>query len=262
MPNGSLNSFLFAGSQKLLEWKTRFEIALGTARALVYLHEECRDQIIHSDIKPENILLDSDFTAKIADFGLAKLVGRDFSRVLTSMRGTQGYIAPEWLAGLAITSKADVYSFGMMVLEIISGRRNVDMSVKEQTKQYFPSWAATQIQNGDMMSILDERIAEHVDVEEVRRATLASLVCIAKDENERPSMAQVLLILHGKMDADTQLKCLAPLGWVPFRLCLIWVGNKLLFSPGDYFYRRYNVVKWIGLQEICLEHRVDSVEII
>ncbi|GLJ37589.1 hypothetical protein SUGI_0763780 [Cryptomeria japonica] len=204
MPNGSLNSFLFAGSQKLLDWKTRFEIALGTARALVYLHEECRDQIIHSDIKPENILLDSDFNPKVADFGLAKLVGRDFSRVLTSMRGTRGYIAPEWIDGLAITSKADVYSFGMMLLEMISGRRNVDMSVKEHTKQYFPIWAATQILNGNMMSIVDERIAIHADVEEVRRATLASLVCILKDENERPSMAQVILMLQGKMNPDTQ----------------------------------------------------------
>ncbi|GLJ37610.1 hypothetical protein SUGI_0764000 [Cryptomeria japonica] len=204
MPNGSLNSLLFAGSQRLLDWKTRFEIALGIARGLVYLHEECRDQIIHSDIKPENILLDSDFSVKVVDFGFAKLVGRDFSRVLTSMRGTRGYIAPDWIDGLATTFKADVYSFGMMVLEIISGRRNVDMSVKEQTKQYFPSWAAAQLQKGNLMSIVDERIAEHADVEDVRRATLASLVCIAQDENERPSMAQVLRMLQGKMEADTQ----------------------------------------------------------
>ncbi|GLJ37602.1 hypothetical protein SUGI_0763910 [Cryptomeria japonica] len=92
----------------------------------------------------------------------------------------------------------------MMVLEIISGRRNVDMSVKEQTKQYFPSWVAAQLQKGNLMGIVDERIAEHADVEEVRRAMLASLVCIAQDENERPSMGQVLRMLQGKMEADTQ----------------------------------------------------------
>ncbi|GLJ37594.1 hypothetical protein SUGI_0763830 [Cryptomeria japonica] len=87
---------------------------------------------------------------------------------------------------------------------MISGRRNVDMSVKEHTKQYFPIWAATQILNGNMMSVVDERIAIHADVEEVRRDTLASLVCILKDENERPSMAQVILMLQGKMNPDTQ----------------------------------------------------------
>eukprot|EP01018_Ginkgo_biloba_P011460 Gb_02501 [translate_table: standard] len=126
MPNGSLNSFLFGkgnSEHEVLDWKTRFGIALGTARGIVYLHEKCRDCIIHCDIKPENILLDANFCPKVADFGLAKLVGREFSHVLTTMRGTRGYLAPEWLSGLPITAKADVYSFGMTLLEIIAGRR-------------------------------------------------------------------------------------------------------------------------------------------
>ncbi|XP_057822534.2 G-type lectin S-receptor-like serine/threonine-protein kinase At2g19130 [Cryptomeria japonica] len=111
MPNGSLNSFLFSqleDAENVLDWKTRFEIAVGTARGLVYLHEEWRDRIIHCDIKPENILLDGDFSPKVGDFGLAKLVGRDFSRILTTTRGTRGYLAPEWISGLPITPKADV----------------------------------------------------------------------------------------------------------------------------------------------------------
>ncbi|XWS39529.1 hypothetical protein CRYUN_Cryun18bG0063400 [Craigia yunnanensis] len=101
------------------------------ARGLAYLHENCRDSIIHCDIKPENILLDVDFCPKLADFSLAKLLGREFSRVLTTMRGTMGYLAPEWISGVTVTPKADVYSFGMMLLEFVSGRRNFEQTNDE-----------------------------------------------------------------------------------------------------------------------------------
>ncbi|GLJ15637.1 hypothetical protein SUGI_0257240 [Cryptomeria japonica] len=121
MPKGSLNSILFTGSSKskreVVDWKTRFEIALGTARGLLYLHEECRDHIIHCDVKPENILLDGDLSPKLVDFGLAKLVGRDFSHVPTTTRGTRGYLAPEWISGLPITPKVDVYSFALLCIQ-------------------------------------------------------------------------------------------------------------------------------------------------
>ncbi|GLJ13986.1 hypothetical protein SUGI_0223600 [Cryptomeria japonica] len=205
MPNGSLNSFLFnrnSESQgKTLDWKSRFGIALGIARALHYLHEECRDRIIHGDIKPENILLDADYSPKLGDFGLAKLLGRDFSHVLTTTRGTRGYLAPEWISGLPITPKVDVYSFGMTLLEIISGRRNLDLSVQESSRYYFPAWAATEIQQGSMMNIVDKRIVNNACVEEVRRATLVSLLCIQNDENARPSMGQVVHMLEGITEA-------------------------------------------------------------
>ncbi|KAF3327817.1 G-type lectin S-receptor-like serine/threonine-protein kinase [Carex littledalei] len=92
---------------------------VGIARGLTYLHEECRDCIIHCDIKPGNILLDANFCPKVADFGMAKLLGRDFSRALTTMRGTIGYLGPEWICGRPITKKTDVYSFGMVLFEII-----------------------------------------------------------------------------------------------------------------------------------------------
>ncbi|GLJ51234.1 hypothetical protein SUGI_1089970 [Cryptomeria japonica] len=203
MPNGSLNSFLFHKEgevEKLLDWKTRFEIALGTARGLVYLHEECRDRIIHCDIKPENILLDGDFHPKIADFGLAKLVGRDFSRVLTTTRGTRGYLAPEWISGLPITPKVDVYSFGMTLLEIISGRRNLDLKV-EESRLYFPTWASCQIQRGNIIGVVDARIASEANIEEVRRAAMVGGLCIQDDENLRPSMGEVVKILEGTMEA-------------------------------------------------------------
>lgn len=159
MPNGSLDSHLFTEKDSdFLDWKTRYQIALGTARGLAYLHEKCRDCIIHCDIKPENILLDAEFCPKVSDFGLAKLVGREFSRVLTTMRGTRGYLAPEWISGVAITAKADVYSYGMMLYEFVSGRRNSQESEDGKVK-FFPSWAAKQIVEGsNLISLLDPRL--------------------------------------------------------------------------------------------------------
>jgi serine/threonine protein kinase len=125
MPNGPLSAYL-RREGPILNWDVRIRVAVGAAKGIAYLHEECRDCIIHCDIKPENILLDADFMAKVSDFGLAKLIGRDFSRVLATMRGTWGYVAPEWISGVEITTKADVYSYGMTLLELIGGRRNVE----------------------------------------------------------------------------------------------------------------------------------------
>ncbi|KAF3443171.1 hypothetical protein FNV43_RR12852 [Rhamnella rubrinervis] len=112
MSNGSLDSHLFHKKNlSFLKWETRYQITLGTIRGLLYPHEKCRDCIVRYDIKPDNILLDAEFCPKVADFGMAKLVGRDFSRVLTTMRGTRGYLAPEWISGAAIIAKADVYNY-------------------------------------------------------------------------------------------------------------------------------------------------------
>lgn len=136
MSNGSLDSHLFKQSSSVLSWQERYKIAIGIARGLSYLHEECRDCIIHCDIKPENVLLDENLFPKIADFGMAKLLGHDLSRVLTTIRGTIGYLAPEWYSGDAITEKADVYSFGMMLFEIVSGKRNTSNSTTEATHTF------------------------------------------------------------------------------------------------------------------------------
>lgn len=208
MPNGSLDSHLFisqAGEEKtVLGWKLRYQIALGTARGLAYLHDECRDCIIHCDIKPENILLDSQFGPKVADFGLAKLVGRDFSRVLTTMRGTRGYLAPEWISGVAITAKADVYSYGMMLFEIVSGRRNTEQSENGKVR-FFPSVAATVLtKDEDIRSLLDPRLeGESVDTEELTRACKVACWCIQDEESHRPAMSQVVQILEGVLEVNT-----------------------------------------------------------
>ncbi|KAF5741471.1 hypothetical protein HS088_TW10G00468 [Tripterygium wilfordii] len=203
MPNGSLDSHLFHEKNlKVLDWKTRYQIALGTARGLTYLHEKCRDCIIHCDIKPENILLDAEFCPKVADFGLAKLVGREFSKVLTTMRGTRGYLAPEWISGVAITAKADVYSYGMMILELVSGERNAREFEAGKVK-FFPTWAANQIiQGGDILSLLDRRLEKNADVEELTRVCKVACWCIHDDETCRPSMGKVVQILEGVVDVS------------------------------------------------------------
>ncbi|XP_023736953.1 G-type lectin S-receptor-like serine/threonine-protein kinase At2g19130 [Lactuca sativa] len=198
MPNGSLDAHLFK-DEKCLNWKTRFQIALGIARGLVYLHEKCRDCIIHCDIKPENILLDNDLCPKVADFGLAKLVGRDFSRVLTTMRGTRGYLAPEWLSGVAITMKADVYSYGMMVFELVSGVRN-----SEHSRKFFPMHAANVLIGGhdDVLGLLDPKLNGEANVEEVMKLCKVACWCIQDDEESRPAMSQVEQILEGVLDVN------------------------------------------------------------
>ncbi|KAL2328300.1 hypothetical protein Fmac_021727 [Flemingia macrophylla] len=201
MPNGSLDSKLFH-EDKLLDWKVRYQIALGTARGLTYLHEKCRDCIIHCDVKPENILLDADLVPKVADFGLAKLVGRDFSRVLTTMRGTRGYLAPEWISGVAITAKADVYSYGMMLFEFVSGRRNSEAS-EDGIVKFFPTFAANMVhQGGNVLNLLDPRLEGDADIEEVTRVIKVASWCVQDDEGHRPSMGQVVQILEGFLNVN------------------------------------------------------------
>ncbi|MQM14829.1 hypothetical protein Taro_047765 [Colocasia esculenta] len=200
MPHGSLDVHLFQNNSLVgtLSWKRRFQVMLGVARGLAYLHESCSEQIIHCDIKPENILLDAEFCAKVADFGLAKLFGRDFSRVLTTMRGTVGYLAPEWISGTAITTKADVYSYGMMAFEIISGRRNGEL-LGDGEFNFFPVQATAKVCEGDVLSIADGKL-EDIDMEELTRASRVACWCIQDHEIHRPSMGVVVKILEGSVD--------------------------------------------------------------
>ncbi|PSS05714.1 G-type lectin S-receptor-like serine/threonine-protein kinase [Actinidia chinensis var. chinensis] len=203
MSNGSLESHLFNKDSNVLDWKTRYNIAIGTARGLAYLHEKCRDCIIHCDVKPENILLDGEYNPKVADFGLAKLLGRDFSRVLTTIRGTRGYLAPEWISGEAITPKADVFSYGMVLFEIISGTRNRD-SVEDEMAKYFPYRVAAKINEGEeaLTTLLDTKLEGNADVEELARACKVACWCIQDEDKNRPSMGQVVQVLEGVIEVD------------------------------------------------------------
>ncbi|KAK1287082.1 G-type lectin S-receptor-like serine/threonine-protein kinase RLK1 [Acorus calamus] len=140
MSHGSLSRYLFEGGPKP-EWHQRQKIAFGIGRGITYLHEECRSQIIHCDIKPQNILLDDSLEARISDFGLAKLLNAGQTRTNTRIRGTKGYVAPEWFKKLAITAKVDVYSFGVMLLEIICCRKNVEMEMGNEEVAILTDWA-------------------------------------------------------------------------------------------------------------------------
>ncbi|RID49786.1 hypothetical protein BRARA_H00563 [Brassica rapa] len=201
MRNGSLDSFLFTtDSGKLLTWAYRFNIALGTAKGITYLHEECRDCIVHCDIKPENILVDDNYTAKVSDFGLAKLLNPKDNRHknMSSVRGTRGYLAPEWLANLPITSKSDVYSYGMVLLEIVSGKRNFDVSEKTNHKK-FSIWAYEEFEKGNTEAILDKRLGEDqtVDMEQVKRMVQTSFWCTQEQPLQRPTMGKVVQMIEG-----------------------------------------------------------------
>ena len=132
MSNESLDRWVFDKNPEiLLDWQHRKKIILDIARGLTYLHEDCRKKIVHLDIKPQSILLDENFNAKVSGFGLSKLVDCDQSQVMTIMRGTPGYMAPEWLNS-RITKKVDAYSFGVVLLEIFCGRKNFDRSQPEE----------------------------------------------------------------------------------------------------------------------------------
>ncbi|KAJ4809554.1 Serine/threonine-protein kinase [Rhynchospora pubera] len=203
MKNGSLDAYLF-GDGKHLPWPIRFNIAIGTARGVTYLHEECCDCIVHCDIKPENILLDDNFNAKVSDFGLARLISaKDHrNRTLTSVRGTRGYLAPEWLANLPITSKSDVYSYGMVLLELISGRRNFDVSEGTSRKK-FSLWAFEEFERGDIAKILDQRVVSvDLDMEQIERALKVCFWCIQEQPSMRPSMGKVVQMLEGIMQVE------------------------------------------------------------
>jgi serine/threonine protein kinase len=212
MLNGSLDGHLFKkrDSAAVLSWNTRYQITLGVARGLSYLHESCRECIIHCDVKPENILVDASFVPKVADFGLAAFVGRDFSRILTTFRGTAGYLAPEWLSGVAITPKIDVYGFGMVLMEVISGRRNSSHETSHNTSstsssydvEYFPVQAISKLHSGDVQSLVDPQLHGDFNLEEAERVCKVACWCIQDNEFDRPTMGEVVRVLEGLQEID------------------------------------------------------------
>lgn len=197
MANGSLDRWIFG--KFLMDWDTRYSIAIGTAKGLAYLHEDCDVKIVHCDIKPENVLLDDNFLAKVSDFGLAKLMTREESHVFTTLRGTRGYLAPEWITNYAISEKSDVYSYGMVLLEIISGRKNYSSSEISQ----FPAYAFKMMEEGKVQIIVDEKMKVDENDERVAVATRVALWCIQDDMNLRPSMTKVVRMLEGLCPVPT-----------------------------------------------------------
>ncbi|KAK9941300.1 hypothetical protein M0R45_017909 [Rubus argutus] len=200
LSNGTLASFLF-GDEKP-SWRQRMEIADGVAKGLLYLHEECSSQIIHCDIKPQNILLDDHYNARISDFGLAKLLMMDQSRTHTAIRGTKGYVAPEWFNSMAITAKVDVYSFGVVLLEIICCRRSVDMENNCEEKAILIDWVYDCYRDGALDAVLDHEVDALDDKTELEKTAMIALWCIQEDPSLRPSMRKVVQMLEGVVEVD------------------------------------------------------------
>ncbi|ONI01880.1 hypothetical protein PRUPE_6G164400 [Prunus persica] len=198
MSNGSLSDVLFT-SERQPFWEERMGIARNIARGFLYLHEECDTQIIHCDIKPQNILLDEFMCPKISDFGLAKLLKADQTRTTTGIRGTKGYVAPEWHRKMPITVKADVYSFGIVLLEIICCRRNVDWSLPEE-EAILDELACNCFEKGELGKLAGD---EEIERRQFERMIKVGLWCIQDEPSLRPSMKKVLLMLEGTVDIPT-----------------------------------------------------------
>ncbi|XP_062011873.1 G-type lectin S-receptor-like serine/threonine-protein kinase LECRK3 [Rosa rugosa] len=198
LSNGTLAGFLF-GDEKP-SWRQRMEIAYGVAKGLLYLHEECTTQIIHCDIKPQNILLDDNYNARISDFGLAKLLMTNQSKTHTDIRGTKGYVAPEWFRNMAITTKVDVYSFGVVLLEIICCRRSVDRDNDYEEKAILTDWVYDCYREGLLEAILDHKV-DALDYEmKLEETVMIALWCIQEDPSRRPTMRKVVQMLEGVVE--------------------------------------------------------------
>ncbi|XP_069153002.1 rust resistance kinase Lr10 isoform X2 [Solanum lycopersicum] len=205
MPNGSLEKFIYdakCGTNHQLGWHTLYNISLGIARGLEYLHRGCNTRILHFDIKPHNILLDEDFCPKISDFGLAKLCNNKESVVsLLGARGTIGYIAPEIVCKNigGVSHKSDVYSYGVMVLEMVGGRKNVDEVIDCTSEIYFPHWIYKQIEQKKELGLTG--IVEEEDKKLAEKMILVSLWCIQTDPSSRPSISMVIEMLQGELES-------------------------------------------------------------
>ncbi|CAL5033532.1 unnamed protein product [Urochloa decumbens] len=200
MINGSLNQFLFGDVR--LEWNLRAQLALGVARGLLYLHEECSTQIIHCDIKPQNILLDGNFTAKISDFGLAKLLRTNQTQTITGIRGTRGYVAPEWFKSIGITAKVDVYSFGVILLELVCCRRNVELEAADDQK-ILTEWANDCYKYGRVDFLVEGDDEAILNLTKVERLVAVALWCLQEDPTMRPTMLKVTQMLDGAAAVPT-----------------------------------------------------------
>ncbi|KAH9754820.1 Receptor-like cytosolic serine/threonine-protein kinase RBK2 [Citrus sinensis] len=190
------------GSKDKPDWSKRYRIALGTANGLTYLHEGCQKRIIHRDIKADNILLTEDYEPQICDFGLAKWLPRQWTHHnVSKFEGTFGYFAPEYFMHGIVDEKTDVYSFGVLLLELITGRRAVD-----HLQQSVVIWAKPLLDSNDIRELVDPSLGDNYDAEEMDRAVLTASLCIEQSPILRPKMSQVVILLRGDEDNAQSVK--------------------------------------------------------
>ncbi|XP_044462916.1 rust resistance kinase Lr10-like [Mangifera indica] len=204
MKNGSLDKYLFR-QNKDLGFNKLHDIAIGTAKGIAYLHEECQQRIIHNDIKPENILLDANFHPKVADFGLAKLCNRENTHItMTGRRGTPGYAAPELWMPYPITFKCDVYSFGMLLFETIGRRRNLEKNLPG-SQEWLPRWVWKKFEKGELEETMIALGIEESDREKAERMMKVALWCVQDKPEARPLMSVAVKMLEGATEIPTPL---------------------------------------------------------
>ncbi|XP_061994656.1 probable LRR receptor-like serine/threonine-protein kinase At1g56130 [Rosa rugosa] len=199
MKNKSLDHIIYGKSDQFLNWGTRFQIIVGIARGLQYLHEDSPLRIIHRDIKASNILLDEKFQPRIGDFGLARFFPEDQAYLSTTFAGTLGYTAPEYAIRGELSEKADIYSFGVLVLEIISGRKNTDLSLASEM-QYLPEYAWKLYERSKVMDLLDPKLQqEGFEEKDVMQAINVAFLCLQPHANLRPPMSDIVAMLTCKV---------------------------------------------------------------
>ncbi|KAK3439465.1 hypothetical protein EUGRSUZ_C04329 [Eucalyptus grandis] len=198
MSNGTLADFLFGASKP--SWYRRIEIACDVARGLSYLHEDCTRHIIHCDVKPQNILLDGSLTAKISDLGLAKLLMANQTRTTTGVRGTRGYLALEWFRNMPISSKVDVYSFGILLVELICCRKNYEPEAKIEAQIVLVDWVYDCYHDESIFELVESDEEALSDIKRVKRFVMTALWCIQEDPALRPTMKKITQMLEGAVE--------------------------------------------------------------
>ncbi|KAM1241176.1 hypothetical protein ACFX2J_046402 [Malus domestica] len=205
VPNDTLQFHLHGMGRPTMDWQTRLKIALGSAKGLAYLHEDCQPKIIHRDIKAANILLDHHFEAKVADFGLAKLALDTDTHVSTRVMGTFGYLAPEYASSGKLTEKSDVFSFGVVLLELITGRQPIDKT-QTFTDDSMVEWArpllAQALETGNFDALVDVRLQNDYNTSEMACMLSCAAACVRHSARRRPRMSQVVRALEGNLSAD------------------------------------------------------------
>ncbi|XP_022721429.1 proline-rich receptor-like protein kinase PERK15 [Durio zibethinus] len=213
VPNNTLEFHLHRKERPVMNWSTRMKISLGAAKGLAYLHEDCQPKIIHRDIKAANILLDDNFEAKVADFGLAKYSLDTDTHVSTRVMGTFGYMAPEYASSGKLTEKSDVFSFGVVLLELITGRRPVD-----KAQPFFDDsivdWArpllSQALEHGNFDAFVDPRLLKDYDSSEMTRMVACAAACVRHSARHRPRMSQIVRALEGNISLDDLNEGIAP----------------------------------------------------
>ncbi|CBI32578.3 unnamed protein product, partial [Vitis vinifera] len=202
VPNNTLEYHLHGKGRPTMEWSTRLKIAMGSAKGLAYLHEDCHPRIIHRDIKTANILLDFNFEAKVADFGLAKLSSDTNTHVSTRIMGTFGYLAPEYASSGKLTEKSDVFSFGVMLLELITGKRPVESDMEDSLVDWARPILLRALEDGNYEELVDPRLEKNYKPQEMVRLIACAAACIRHSARRRPKMSQTVRALEGDVSLD------------------------------------------------------------